>query len=104
MSQTVTTPADRAVALSQTAQDLATAAEQSPAVKADLQALFDSYSHNPLVAGLASIAGIMLAQQHINVDSTLLTVGIGLLVTAVGYAYQWASMKFRKPAVLGTTP
>lgn len=93
MSTTLTPQTDHVVAASQTAADLLNAAEQSPAVKADLQSMFDSYSHNPLIAGLASVAGIMLAQQHISLDSTALTVLIGLGVTGIGYAYQWLSMK-----------
>jgi len=101
---TPTTMTDVAVNVSHTAKDLLDAAEASPVVKADLETLFDSYSHNPVVAGLASIAGIMLAQEHITVDSTLLTVVIGLVVTGVGYGYQWLSMKMRKPVTQGTTP
>ena len=97
MSTTITTPSptDRAVAVSATVQNLVNAAEQDPTVKADLQTAFDSYSHNPVIAGLASIAGIMLAQQHISVDSTVLTVVIGVIVTGLGYGWQWASMKLK---------
>lgn len=97
MSSTVTPTSrtDRAVAVATTVRTLMNAAEQDPTIKADLQTAFDSYSHNPVIAGLASIAGIMLAQQHINVDSTILTVVIGVVVTGIGYGWQWASMKMK---------
>ena len=104
MSQTivptviVSPQTERVVAISRTAQDLMDAAEQSPAVKSDLQAMFVSYSHNPIVAALASVAGILLAQQHVTVDSTALTVVIGLAVAGCGYGWQFVSMKMSKPA------
>ncbi len=86
-----------AVATAQSAIDLATKAELNPVVKADLQTLFDSYSHNPVVGGVVTIAGVLLAQHNITIDNTLLTVAIGVVVTGVGYAWQWASMRMRKP-------
>lgn len=76
---------------------LAAAAEQNPVVKADLQAQFDSYSHSPVIVAAASVVGMMLTRQNITVDNTLLTVVVGLVVTGLGYAWQWASMKFNKP-------
>ena len=99
MSATTAPATTRAVASAQTAQDLVVAAEQNPQVKADLQSLFDSYSHNPVIAGLASVAGIILAQQHVNVDSMLLTIAIGLAVTALGYLWQFVAMKLNKTAM-----
>lgn len=95
MSTTTSPASDRAVAVSATVQNLVTAAEADPVIKADLQTAFDSYSHNPVIAGLASVAGIMLAQQHVSVDSTALTVVIGVVVTGAGYGWQWASMKLK---------
>lgn len=76
---------------------LATAAEQNPVVKADLQAQFDSYSHSPVIVALASVAGMLLTQRNITVDNTLLTVVVGLVVTGMGYGWQWISMKLNKP-------
>ena len=97
-TQTAVAPAtEHVVAAAQTAQDLLDAAEKSPTVKADFQSMFASYSHNPIVMGLVPIIGGLLTQEHITVDSTLLTVSIGLAVTGLGYAWQWASMKFNKP-------
>ena len=93
----MTPTTNRAVAVAQSLSSLAVQAEQDPIVKKDLQAQFDSYSHNPVIMALASMAGMALAQQHITVDNTLLTVAIGLVVTGVGYGYQWLSMRFRKP-------
>ena len=101
---TVTPLTERVVAASQTAQDLVDAAEKSPVVKADLQSLFASYSHNPLVMGLVPIVGGLLTQEHITVDSTLLTVVIGLAVTIVGYFYQWIAMKLNQPLPSPGTP
>jgi hypothetical protein len=82
---------------------LVVAAEAEPVVKADLEAQFDSYSHSPLIVGLTSIAGMMLTREHVTVDNTLLTVLVGAVVTGIGYAWQWASMRMRKPVKV-TTP
>jgi predicted acyltransferase len=102
-----TTPSsttDRVVKAAQSAADLATSAEQIPAVKAELQTLFDSYSHSPIVAGLVPVVAGFLTQEHVTVDSTLLTVGIGLVVTGIGYAWQWLSMKINKPVATPAAP
>lgn len=105
MSQTTTDTTkpstNSAVAVSNNLAALANAAEANPIVKADLQAQFDSYSHSPLITGVASIVGMELTRQQITVDNTLLTVGVGLVVTGIGYAWQWVSMKMRKPATAG---
>src|SRR5579859_1083386 len=86
------------VATAQVAQDLMDAAEQSPVVKADFESMFATYSHNPIVMGLVPIVGGLLTQQHVTVDSTLLTVAIGLAVTGAGYLYQWVAMRFKTGA------
>ena len=110
MSTTTLTPAvpvspstNAAVSVSRTAGDLFNAAEQNPVVKADLQTMFDSYSHNPIIAGIVSLVGIELTQHNLTVDTQLLTIGVGLAVTFVGYAWQWISMKMNKPATPVTT-
>lgn len=76
---------------------LANAAEANPVVKADLQAQYDSYSHSVPIVAIAGVAGMYLAQHNLTVDNTLLTVAVGLAVTGIGYAWQWVSMKVRKP-------
>jgi hypothetical protein len=82
----------------QTAIDLVQSADNNPVIKADLQTLFDSYSHNPIVMGLVPVLAGFLTQEKITVDSTLLTVAVGAAVTGAGYLYQYISMKMRKPA------
>lgn len=101
MSATVTPATTTAISASQTATDLLNAAEQNPVVKADLQSLFDSYSHSAAITGGALIAGALLAQRGITVDNTLLTVVIGLVSSGVIYGAQWVAMKFSKPATQG---
>lgn len=91
------TATDTAVAVSKTGMDLFNQAEANPVVKADLQSLFDSYSHSPIIAGLVPVVAGLLAQKQITVGNQLLTIGIGVAVTAIGYAWQWASMKINKP-------
>ena len=108
MSATITTTptptTDRALAAATTLATLAATAEENPVVKADLQKQFDSYSHSPLIMAVASVAGMMLTRQNITVDNTLLTVLVGAAVTAIGYAWQWASIKFNKPVATVTAP
>jgi len=94
---------DRIVAAASDLAKLAAAAEESPVGKADLQAQFDTYSHSSLVVGVASMIGLILSQQKISVDNTLLVVGVGITTTAIGYAWQWVSMKIRKPVTTITT-
>lgn len=94
---TVAPATDKAVSTANDLINLAVKAEQVPEVKADLQAQFDTYSHNPIIMGVVTIIGVILTRQNITVDNTLLTVAVGLVATGVGYAWQWISMKIRKP-------
>ena len=99
MTDTPTPVTDTAVSQSASLTGLVAAAEDDPTVMSALQKQFDSYSHNPLIAGITSIAGVMLTRQHITVDNTVLTVAVGIAVTVAGYLYQMISMKLNKPKV-----
>lgn len=101
MSTTLTPSTDQAVNAANSAIGLAEAAETNPVVKADLQTLFDSYTHaGSIVPGIAALVGMALAQHGITADNFVLTIAVGLAVTGISYVAQWASMKTRKPVVL----
>jgi hypothetical protein len=84
------------------ANDLYNAAEQDPTAKADLETLFDSISHGGaispgLMAYLVTAIGADLQQHGITLDSQLLSLLIGVLVSAVSYLWQWLMIKINKP-------
>lgn len=100
--QSVATPiTDNAI--NKAAQGLAglvATAEQVPIVKTTLQTQFDSISHSsaaPIILALAGVVGSWLTQKNITVDNQLIVVAIGAALTGAGYAWQWISMKLRKP-------
>jgi hypothetical protein len=100
--QTTATPVtDNAI--NKAAQGLAglvATSEQIPLVKTTLQTQFDSISHSsaaPLILALAGVVGTWFTQRGITVDNQAIVVSIGAALTGAGYAWQWISMKLRKP-------
>ena len=94
---TVAPATTAAVSAATSLANLADAAANDPQVQKDLGAQFDTISHSPIAQGLATLILMGATQEHITLSSSAASLLAGLGVMAVGYVWQYVSMKMHKP-------
>lgn len=99
MSETIQAQAatDIAVATSNSGPALVAKAEANPAVMTNLQNVFDSISHGGALAPFIPFIAGWLVSQNIKIDPGTLLVICGVASVVFSYAWQWISIKIRKP-------